>query len=741
VLVIVPLASVYADGAVEKFIYNNIVLPFFGLFVKIGAGFLNYVINTFVINFGVFFVNSGIGIAIDATWVFVRDLMNLTFIFGLVYIGFKMILNSEDSQARRWLASLIIAAIFINFSLYFTKFVVDISNFVATEVLDAGVGQLLIQTETDSRDGYTTGIDLGSSMMQQMRLVTVTSGGTITNPQELITQNGGAVGFGYIIGTAILLSVAGFVFLSSALLFLGRTISLILYMIFSPLLFVGMIFPALESKAREHLKKFLSAAFFAPLYAALLYVNLALINAIVGPQGSINLGATLLQQQSNNATEFSTSIAIFILVCGLLLATLDVAKKLGIIGAESSLKAKNYLGKKMKQGAKNTARFTAAQTAGRAARLGSEYSGRAVGRGLRNLQQLQGNGLATRIVRGAARSNAAQGAIGGAATAMQGAKFGMKRTREEERKMQNQTNARADRGARANAAQAPAVTPTSDAGAIDARQQARRQQQGEVREMTNEEILELARQERERVMSPEFASLLSDAQVKALRDSGILTNNESDALERNRDTGTFDEITAVLDNQNATTEQLTEAMDALNRVMSTMSNDRLTDMMRFNAAGAIEGPLGNQVVASRLTSAQVDTMRQSGRASAAQMRQITDNRDSGLVTIAQYGSLADPTSPGGADAAFQDRQRRGMFRNPQDAGRLPVDVLAATSSQQYLTPRIIEEFLNNNPNNTDIGLVRANVANYIASGTAPAGIDQTWTNWSHRTVAGRRFGL
>jgi hypothetical protein len=244
-------------------------------------------------------------------------------------------------------------------------------------------------------------------------------------------------------------------------------------------------------------------------------------------------------------------------------------------------------------------------------------------------------------------------------------------------------------------------------------------------------------------MSPEFASLLSDTQVNALRQSGILNNDDMDTLEERRDQGTFNEITAVLDNQNASTDNLTATMEDLNRIMSTMSNERLQGMMRYNIDPAtgqrtLRGPLADDRVASRLTGAQVDTMRQSGQATAAEMEVITDNRRDGLVRIAQDGSLGNNASPGGTDATFQDRQRRAMFRNAQDAGRLPARVLGQQNVAYLLTPRIVEEFMSNNPNDNDVDTVRRNISLHILRNPA---VRDTWRDWTNTRVVGRQFGL
>jgi hypothetical protein len=124
------------------------------------------------------------------------------------------------------------------------------------------------------------------------------------------------------------------------------------------------------------------------------------------------------------------------------------------------------------------------------------------------------------------------------------------------------------------------------------------------------------------------------------------------------------------------------------------------------------------------------------------MTQITDSRNAGLTQIVTNGSLGNAASPGGSDASFQDRQRRTLFRNAQEAGKLPAAVLSAEDSAQFLTPKIVEEFMNNNPSGPDTDSVRSNVERYVnRPGPGMDRIRDSWEQWMDRTEVGRRFGI
>jgi len=320
--------------------------------------------------------------------------------------------------------------------------------------------------------------------------------------------------------------------------------------------------------------------------------------------------------------------------------------------------------------------------------------------------------------------------------AMQNTKFGMSKTREEERRMRNDTDNRANRVMNYTANATPPITAASSNDEIRARQAGRVAQQAEVRNMSNEEIAAMARQNGEAVLNAEFASLLSDAQVEALTNSGIFTNNQSNALRTNRDAGIFAELNATLANGQAETDTLNATMDQLNRTISTMSNERL---MSMNPA-----LLANSNIASRLTNEQVATLRQSGRFNPAQMGAITGARNAGLQQIVSTGSLANAASPGASDArpgGFQDTQRRALFRNAEQAGRLPINALTDPAALPYLTPRIVTEFMSNNPPVPDQDRLRRALEIYVRAPGRTGNEVNSWRNWSTREHVGIRFGM
>ena len=171
-LLFVPVFFVHAEGGgMEKVLYNFVV-NVFGALVGWGGGVLDFGVNTFVLDFGTQFRATGLGDMVDQV---VRDFFNITFIFGLVYLGFTMILKNDDANTRRWLVSLIIAALLVNFSLFISKMVVDASNIIATQVINAGIDSGVFLPKADTEGSQ---IDFAASIMQQTKVVGALDRGT-----------------------------------------------------------------------------------------------------------------------------------------------------------------------------------------------------------------------------------------------------------------------------------------------------------------------------------------------------------------------------------------------------------------------------------------------------------------------------------------------------------------------------------------------------------------------------------
>ncbi len=294
-------------------------------------------LNQYVLGFGYQYYDKNVGVAIEEVWKIVRDLFNLTFIFGLVYIGFKMILNSDDSTARKMLVSLLGAALLVNFSLFIVKFVIDVAN------VAAGVIAKAFTTTPDAP------VSIANGFMNLINFSTILQ---VNAEQMSQLQNGGA--FGYIFGLMIFFMVAAFVFAAGGILMIVRFVVLCAYMVFSPIMFIGWVFPSMAGHSKKYMNGFLGNAFFAPAYIMMLYLSFKVLSSYSEKVGDVNYGA-LFVEDPNTVGNAGLVIPFFILTMVFLVMSLVVAKNMGAVGASTAISIGNKWRGNVQNGLRNAA--------------------------------------------------------------------------------------------------------------------------------------------------------------------------------------------------------------------------------------------------------------------------------------------------------------------------------------------------------------------------------------------------
>ena len=301
----------FTAAAISKLIKYplKIVMNIISWGLGVSAYMLNWVIEATLINLkdriGPMTEASG---SIGITWRVIRDLVNMSFIFLLVYEGILVIFGKGD--AKKVIIGIITAALLINFSMFFTKVIIDASNIVAVSlyngIIDSG-------SQTTSGDPSLT-----NAFMQPMRL------SSIYNTKWLdFDPNNQTNEVAFILGSSIFMLTAIFVFLAIAVLFVIRYLTIIILLIISPIGFVFGAVPGLSSLSKKFWDTLWGQVIFAPLYMLMTWIALTLIGtkgfladttgdfatALTNPKGGIEI------------------IINFVLIIGLLIATLTTSKK------------------------------------------------------------------------------------------------------------------------------------------------------------------------------------------------------------------------------------------------------------------------------------------------------------------------------------------------------------------------------------------------------------------------------
>ncbi|MEX0934749.1 MAG: hypothetical protein WDZ70_00280 [Candidatus Paceibacterota bacterium] len=304
---------------------GEMILRLFGWLVWLGGVLLDTAIQYTVVDMAQF-VNDIT--AIDLSWRVFRDFANIIFIFLLLYAAIATILRLSNFQTKQVVTRLVIVALLVNFSLFFTKAIVDVSNITALQFYQA------IQIEDprdDSRD-----LALSEVFMESLRLTTIydVNTGSVNaqgSSDVLEPNNMTAI---TIIGSIFFL-VAAFVFFAGAILFIIRFALLVLLMVIAPFAFVAWILPSTQEWFKKWWETLLKQALFAPIYLGITYLVVRIVTNPGFKQTLFEGGGSLAGDLSGATVGATTVVLAFGLVITLLIATLVIAQSMSLAGSKT----------------------------------------------------------------------------------------------------------------------------------------------------------------------------------------------------------------------------------------------------------------------------------------------------------------------------------------------------------------------------------------------------------------------
>jgi len=213
-------------------------------------------------------------IFMSKAWGAVRDIANIFFIVALLFVAIKTILGMNVSGNKKMIGTIIIVALFINFSLFTTQVIVDASNILA---------KIFYHNITPKNENGV----MTASKGEKSITVQVAS---IFDPQEVMGGPPGDENEGTWIIVALVSIIISifmiFIFLSVAFLFIGRVVELWVAMIFSPIAFASK---TISGKIPgfgwdEWLSGLLKSAFLAPIFIFFLYI-VVLLGGLISSAG------------------------------------------------------------------------------------------------------------------------------------------------------------------------------------------------------------------------------------------------------------------------------------------------------------------------------------------------------------------------------------------------------------------------------------------------------------------------
>jgi len=204
---------------------------------------------------------------IETMWTSIKDLANIAFILILIFFSYRLIFNgSADSAVRSGIIKLIIIALLINFSLFFTRVIIDVGNITALTFYNAISAPDLKQEDnfisniTGDTQKFITGGDADKVNSISGAVVSVFNPSRMFTTdvfKEFVTNSKAGSGFQLflmILSFSVISVLTAKELFWAGFLFLSRTIWLIFLMIISPLAFVSYFVSPAAGKANPFMK-------------------------------------------------------------------------------------------------------------------------------------------------------------------------------------------------------------------------------------------------------------------------------------------------------------------------------------------------------------------------------------------------------------------------------------------------------------------------------------------------------
>ncbi len=301
----------------------------FGIFLGWIAAFFNTAAIVTVFQFSRYFGNSeGLLLA----WGILRDLANITLLFGFVFIGVATILGIQKYAATKALPTLIMFAVLLNFSLFITEATIDISNAIGASFFSQAGG-----TECGFAYDFKecAGRGISGQIMATAGISSIfDTNAWMQNFNNIVNADNGIAAAILYLGILALIIVLTAVMFAGAIILVSRAVTLMLIMVTSPIGFAGMAVPGLNKVAKQWWDALIENVIFAPVFILLILVGLKISegarNSLVGEGFSI---ATMLS--SGEPAGIGTVFVMFALIVGFFWGALMFAKKSGVFGASA----------------------------------------------------------------------------------------------------------------------------------------------------------------------------------------------------------------------------------------------------------------------------------------------------------------------------------------------------------------------------------------------------------------------
>ncbi|MBI5457623.1 hypothetical protein HY971_02775 [Candidatus Kaiserbacteria bacterium] len=318
-------SPISCTGRLVGVVIASLLIAVTSWLLEISGLLFNWTLNYTVVEFGNFFTGN-VKQGVEVGWTVFRDIANIIIIGIFTFVAISIILGLKEFGQKKMIANVLIIAVLINFSLLFTKMIVDASNFSAKQLYDAtNIGGQNAQNAQVANIGATLGKDDVSYKFTDagvagafIGLMGVTSGAQTFKTLDAGADalNNGWMAFLHGLFSATLFLAAALVLLYGSFLLISRAILIIFLMITASAAFASYLIPAWAGSSygwKTWWSSLLKVAVFAPLLMLFLWITISMAKAL-RPHGG-TLGGLLSEPTKAVNLE---SLFIYIIVLGML---------------------------------------------------------------------------------------------------------------------------------------------------------------------------------------------------------------------------------------------------------------------------------------------------------------------------------------------------------------------------------------------------------------------------------------
>lgn len=251
-------------------------------------------------------------------WVIVRDLANMAFIFILIYLALTIMFQADTAGTLKTLAIVVVVALLVNFSFFFTRVIIDTGNIIAVQFYNALPNYGLTGVSGNIKD-------LGGSLMGAFQAQTLLSNSTFSLVYKATQQSSIST---IIVYSVVFLSMAAmmwmmfFAFIQVGIKFMLRIVALWLVLIASPLAFVARTIPKTKTYFSQWLDMLIRFSLYPAVFLFIFFILTKLTTNLVGTGGTglfgsilnsaspYSAGAILGEQATLSITSVIASVAI-----------------------------------------------------------------------------------------------------------------------------------------------------------------------------------------------------------------------------------------------------------------------------------------------------------------------------------------------------------------------------------------------------------------------------------------------